>query len=367
MGNRLSTDIAIIGAGQAGLAAARELSRTSLSFLLLERADRIGTSWRERYDSLRLFSPRRFSQLPGAAMRGDPEGYPSKDETADYLEDYARPLAPRCGEEVVALTRRAGRFVLDTSLQNRIEARAVVVATGAFQKNLIPAFAANLSMAVRQLTATSYRRPSDIAGSKVIVAGDGASGRQIARELAPHHRVALARGGAVHISPQRVAGRDAMWWAEKAGLLFADKDSLRGKLARRFDAFPDRSLTDAALRKAGVECLARITEADGSSLRFEDGAVRQADTVIWCIGYRDEAPWMQIDDAVCEGRLVEDRGVSPVPGLFYIGRSWQNCRASALLCGAGHDARNIVARIIGHLGDSDSERAGCPQSLTPTE
>ena len=158
----ISVDVLLIGAGQAGLAAGYVLRNTGHSFLLLERHDRVGASWRNRYDSLKLFSSRRYSALPGAALPGDPNDYPGKDEIADYLEQYARrfSLPVSTGEGVVSLRLQSNRFAAYTTLDRVIVARAVIIAAGPFQRSRVPAYAKDICPRVLKLTGDRYLRPT---------------------------------------------------------------------------------------------------------------------------------------------------------------------------------------------------------------
>lgn len=143
--------------------------------------------------------------------------------------------------------------------------------------------------------------------------------------------------------PQRLLGKDSLWWFAKLGVIYADKDGLVGRTVRRLDATPGLHLGLWALRRTGIKTVARTVDADGTRLVFADGATEAFDAVIWTIGYRDDYSWIKIPAAVDEGgRCVERRGVSAFPGLFYVGRSWESSRASALLCGVADDAARIV-------------------------
>jgi putative flavoprotein involved in K+ transport len=188
-----SVDVLVVGAGQAGLVTGYCLQHPGLSFVLYEYHPRLGDAWRHRYDALVLFSPRASSALPGLPLSGDPEGYPTKDDIADYLEHYAQAFAlPVCtAEGIVCLARPAPHVV--------------------------------------QLTAATYRCPAQLPPGRVLVVGDGASGRQIAAELVATHAVALSTGKPWQVVPQRVLGKDTLWWFDRLGALRADNDSRYGR------------------------------------------------------------------------------------------------------------------------------------------
>ena len=356
----LALDVTVVGAGQAGLVTGYFLKRAGLDVRLFDPARQVGDSWRRRYDSLVLFSPRSYSALPGLPMDGDPEGYPTKDEAASYLEQYARTFAlpVTVNDGVARLDREEDRFVAVTTQGRRIVSRAVVVATGAFQKTRVPGFASSLSPRVTQLCAEQFRHPHQLPDGRVLVVGGGAAGRQIALELARSHRVSLSLGSGVSITPQRVLGRDVMVWFDRLGFLRADKATRKGAFAKAHQSFPGLHLRDRALRRRGVRLLARTVGVTHDRFAFAGGAIEPFDAVIWAAGYRDDASWIRVAGALdASGNTIEDRGISPVPGLFYVGRSWQSSRASALLCGVGDDAAGIVIRITEWLRRSAAPSA----------
>jgi putative flavoprotein involved in K+ transport len=347
-------DVLVVGAGQAGVSAASELCRLGLTCTVHERHAHVGDSWRKRYDSLVLFTSREYSALPNLAHAGDPDGFPHRLEMADYLERYAahRALPVVTGEGIERLSRSEHVFSAVTDQGKQLEARAVVLAAGAFQRSRVPGFAASLSERVLQRDATTYRSPSTLAAQNVVVVGDGATGRQIALELAATRRVALATGKRRNIVPQRLLGKDSTWWFDRAGLIRADKATPVGRWVRAMDSFPGWHLRSPALQRAGVTLLPRCVAASGDELEFGDGSRRACDAVIWALGYRDDLDWVDIRGATRDGAFAHDRGVTAMPGLFHVGREWQNSRASALICGVTHDAAKIAERVAEFLRHS---------------
>lgn len=343
-------DVLVIGAGQAGLAMGYHLRRVPCTFELYDRHVRVGDSWRQRHDSLHLFSPRAFSALPGLPLPGDPEGYPSRDEVADYLEEYAQAhdLPVVLGESVQQLESRGRRFLARTSRGRQVSAAAVVVCTGALQCPIVPTFAAELDPRIPQYTPLTYGGPAQLPPGRVLVVGDGATGRQLARELVGTHEVWLSAGKRRLVIPQRLLGRDTMWWFDRLGALRADRNSWLGSLVRSRDAIPGWHLRHSALRREGVRLVPRTVDAGGTSAIFSGGTSIRIDALVWTLGYHDDhRSWLEIPEAFDSlGRVSETRGVSSVPGLFYLGREWQNSRASALLCGAGADAADLLGRSL---------------------
>lgn len=341
-------DVLVIGGGQAGLAMGYYLKRAGHRFQIVERQGRLGDSWRNRYDSLVLFTPRAYSALPGLAVPGDPEGYPSKDEVADYLERYAchfgLPVLLETG--IRSLTRLDGGFRARTDAGEIIDARAVVLATGAFQRPAIPAISRGLSPDVLQLTTEDYKRPAQVPSGRVLVVGDGATGRQIAVELAATREVLLATGRPRRVSPKRILGKSVFWWMDRLGILRASRETRVGGYLMRTDPFPGKALGLRRLRRRGIRVVGRLSHVDENRVGFAGGEMAEVDAVLWATGYHDDSKWVTIPEVKdTSGNFVHQRGVSPTPDLYLMGRSWQWTRGSALLTGIGDDAAYVASRI----------------------
>jgi putative flavoprotein involved in K+ transport len=345
-------DVLVIGAGQAGLALGFHLKKTPFRFQIVDRHARVGDSWRNRYASLVLFTPRAYSALPGLEVPGDPDGYPTKDEMAEYLEAYAAhfDLPVVLGNGIRRLERADGGFRAITEAGELIDARAVVLATGAFQRPAIPAISKRLSAEVTQLAPEDYRKPSQLSPGTVLIVGDGATGRQIALELAANHEVLLAAGRPRRVSPDRILGRSVFWWMDKLGVLRASRESAVGRYLMKADPFPGKDLELKQLQRRGVAVVGRVVQAEGRRVSFADGKSAEVDAVLWATGYRDDTDWVTISEAKdAQGNFLHHRGVSPVPNLYFIGRSWQWTRGSALFAGVGEDATFVTERIVQNL------------------
>lgn len=341
-------DVLVIGGGQAGLAMGYHLEQAGYRFQIVERKARVGDSWRDRYDSLVLFTPRAYSALPGLSLPGAPDGYPGKDEIADYLERYAGhfdlPVLTETG--IRSLTRVDGGFRARTDAGEIIDARAVVLATGAFQRPAIPAISHQLSADVLQLTSESYKCPGQIPPGRALVAGDGATGRQIAAELTATHEVLLATGRPRRVSPQRILGKSVFWWMDTLGILRASRETRVSRYLMVADPFPGKAFGLGRLRGRGIGVTGRLVHVDGKTVGFADGETAEVDAVIWATGYEEDSKWVAIPEAKdSRGEFAHRGGVSPVSGLYFIGRSWQCTRGSALLHGVGDDAAYVVSRI----------------------
>jgi putative flavoprotein involved in K+ transport len=344
-----TADVLIVGAGQAGLAVAHGLRSSGLKVVLVDPHGRVGDSWRERYDSLTLFTPRSYSALPGLPFSGAPDGYPTKDEMADYLERYATlfELPVRLGLAVTDLALTNGPFVASLSSGELIEARSVVIATGGFAEQRLPSIAADFGPDVVQLASSRYRSPADVPPGTILVVGDGAAGRQIAAELADSRTVMLAVGNQRHpVVRDRVLGRSLFWWLDHLRLLDAPRTSRIGRWMMAKDSIPRPDLDLGILTRQGVTLRPRVVAADGSSVTFDSGVSATVDAVIWATGYRNRTDWVHIAGALdAGGDYIHERGVSPIERLFLIGQPWQQSRGSATVGGVGRDAAFIVEQI----------------------
>ncbi len=257
-------------------------------------------------------------------------------------------LPVRLCSEVQRLERNEnGAFRAKLATGEHIAASHVIVATGAFQKAVVPAVAAGFDSAVVQLTAETYQEPSQIPDGPVLVVGDGASGRDIAVELASGHEVFLATGKPRRLLPERLFGRSIWWWLSALGLLRVSGDTLIGRLMRRADPFPDRDRSIDSLKRKGIGIVPRLVEAAGREAIFADNGRKEVASVVWAVGYQDDNDWLHLPGAKDRtGAILHEEGVSPVSELFFIGRPWQRSRASALVMGAGPDAGKIVSRIV---------------------
>jgi putative flavoprotein involved in K+ transport len=338
-------DVVVVGAGQAGLAMGHFLARSGRRFVIVEAGESVGTAWRKRWDSLVLFTSRRYDALPGLTFPGDSDGYPRRDEVVGYLEQYAREfeLPIRFRSAVQSLTATDGAFVLETD-GGRVEADQVVVATGPFHVPRIPALADQLAPEVFQAHSAAYRNPSDVPGGSVLVVGGGNTGFQIAKELSATHAVQLAIGSRQTPLPQRMLGRDLFWWLTRLGVLDKTVDSRIGRRAQDRDTLVGSSLLELK-RRFGVAIKPRVVGASGRTVSFADGSELEVDAVIWATGYRPDHSWIRLPVTEADGRLRHRRGVTDIPGLYFLGLSWQHTRGSALLGFVKDDAEFIAARI----------------------
>ena len=227
-------EVVVVGGGQAGLAVGYFLARQGRDFMILEAADEPAAAWRERWDSLKLFTSAKYDALPGLAFPGAPDRYPSRDEVAAYLTDYARhfDLPVELGSHVRAIRKTDGAYLVELN-DRAYEADQVVVATGPFQVPMVPPIAEGLGPEVVQFHSTAYRSPQALPDGPVLVVGGGNTGFQIAEELAGSHEVHLSIGSRQKPLPQRILGRDLFWYLDKTGLIRKSTTSRIGRRMQR--------------------------------------------------------------------------------------------------------------------------------------
>lgn len=349
-------ELAIIGAGAAGLHAARAAADGGIGFEIFDDHERVGDEWRQRYRSLRLFTPRRWLDLPGMHIDIGFFEYPTADQLADYLERYASAngFAVRTSTRVVRLTRHAsGHFLLELSGGGEVTARQVIVATGAHHIPVVPAFAEQLDPRIRQIHSLDYRDADDLAPGPVLVVGAGNSGTDIALE-------AVAAGHATTISgrvPGQVPGRiDTPIGNLIAGVAIRrlrglTMDTARGRRFRAEHAGHGVNLVRnhiGDLTRAGVRHVGRIESVREGAPALADGELIESSTIVWCTGSRPRLHWIDIPAAFGpDGMPAHERGVATaVPGLGFVGLPFLYSVASPTLMGMGRDARHLIE----HLG-----------------
>jgi putative flavoprotein involved in K+ transport len=338
-------DVIVVGGGQAGLALGYFLSRQGRDFTILEAAAEPATAWRQRWDSLRLFTSARYSGLPGRAFPGDPDRYPTRDEVVAYLTGYARwfELPVQLDSRVRSLRRVDGTYEVTTDVRT-YRADQVVVATGPFQRPRVPEIATRLDPGVRQLHSSDYRRPEDVPSGPVLVVGGGNSGFQIAEELAGAYEVHLAIGSRQKPLPQRVLGRDLFWYLEATGLIRKPAESRIGRrLSGKDTLIGSRPRT--LRRRHGVHLHPRAVDIQGVDMTFSDGGTLRPGTVLWATGFVSDYSWIDAPVFDERGRLRHRRGVTSSAGLYFLGLTWQHTRGSALLGWVKDDAEHIAAQI----------------------
>jgi putative flavoprotein involved in K+ transport len=356
-------DVVVIGGGQAGLAIGYHLARHGRRFTILEAAAQPAASWRDRWDSLTLFTPVRYDSLPGHPFPGDPDGYPRRDQVVEYLSDYARQfeLPVELDSPVQSVRRDGERYVVELA-DRTYEADQVVVATGPFQTPFVPSLAADLDADVVQLHSVDYRNPGALPAGPVLVVGGGNTGFQIAAELAASRDVHLSIGSRQTPLPQRLVGRDLFRWLEVARLM---QRSVHSRIGQRLKGRETLiGSTVRGLRRRGVQIHDRATSVSGRAISFADGTRLSVPTVIWATGFRLDHSWIHVPVVDADGRLEHERGVTACPGLYFLGLTWQYTRGSALLGWVKDDAAYIAERIEALFA---ARKVGATKPADPTE
>ena len=415
--------VAIIGAGQAGLACSHELTRLRVSHVVLEKGTAVGHAWRaQRWDSFSLVTPNWMTRLPGRPYDGpEPDAFMPRTDFIRWLEDYAVSFqAPvRTGLEVTGLRPQGGGWLLATT-SGAMEADNVVVATATYQSERIPALATSLPSSIHQVHAGRYRNPQALPEGAVLVVGSAQSGCQIAEEIQVSGRQVYLSTGRAGRLPRRYRGVDANRWQDRMGLLDRTPDMLESP-AHRFRGDPHltgtgggRTLNLHTFARMGIRLLGKLSGADGDALRFEndlDQNVAYADdyagkfqasvdqfidregldiprpdernsdfggpqrgrapaapalidlrkepirSVVWATGFKFDFSWIEADCRDGEGYPVSDRGVSRIPGLFFLGLNWLHKRKSGILYGVGEDAEYLAPVIARRVRGEGGEHA----------
>lgn len=342
-------EVVVVGGGQAGLAVGYYLARQDLNFVILDAGPRIGHVWRSRWHSLRLFTPSQYDALPGLAFPGDPDDLPGKEDVADYLEVYAKvfDLPVRSGEAVLSVRPLGGGGFEVATQQAMYTADQVVVATGPFQKPLVPAVAETLSDEVFQIHSSAYREPEQLPAGAVLVVGGGNSGVQIAAELAVTRPTWLSVGQQLGRVPERLLGRSIFWWFDRAGLLAVTVDSRIGRRASGRELLVGQSPRMLA-RSTGVQLAGRTVGIAGHRVFTQGGTTIEPAAIVWATGFRPDFGFVHAPVLDAAGRPVHHRGVTTTAGLYFLGLPWQHTRGSALLGFVGRDAEYIARQIADH-------------------
>ena len=349
-------DTLIIGAGQTGLSTAYHLKRRDLPFLVVDADERIGDHWRQRWDSLRLYSPAAYDGLPGRRFPAAAWSWPSGRAMADYLESYAAwfALPVRSGVLVERVDPTGDGFVVATSDGRTIEARQVVVATGPFRAPHVPEVASRIDPAIRQLHSHVYRNPGQLPDGPVLVVGLSHSGADIAFELANAGHATHLSGTAAGEMPIKVVDtrRARIGWP-LVQFFFKHVSTIRTPIGRamrphvRHGGGPLLRVRLRDLDRAGVvrHDAKTVAVRDGKP-ELADGTVLDVRSIVWATGYRPDYGFIDAPITGADGWPEEVRGVSPtVPGLYFVGIPFQYAFSSMLISGAGRDARYIADRI----------------------
>ena len=403
-------DTIVIGAGQAGLAMSRNLTRLGLDHVLLE-GGQVGERWRRSsWDSLRLLTPNWMTRLPDFSYRGsDPDGFMKAGEFIHHLERYAETIAAPVieGARVVALEAYGDGYRAVTD-RGHFSAPTVVIAAGASNQGATPTFSSRIPNGIFQLTAADYRNPDSLPAGGVLVVGASSSGVQIARELRLAGRAVTIAAGRHNRLPRTYRGRDILWWLDRIGVLDERFDQVADIAAGRAQpslqlvgSLERRSLDLPALQQSGIRVVGRVLDADGQRLALAAGleatiaaadakmhrlldridlfaassriAIPAADrpstqqldpapdrldlaatgiaSVVWATGYRRDYSWLRVPILDASGELRHEGGVGARPGIYVLGLRFMRRRKSSFIDGAGPDAADLSQHLAAYLRD----------------
>ncbi|MBV5123661.1 NAD(P)/FAD-dependent oxidoreductase [Bacillus halotolerans] len=342
-------DTIVIGAGQAGISIGYYLKQSDQKFIILDKSNEVGESWKDRYDSLVLFTSRMYSSLPGMHLEGEKHSFPSKNEIVAYLKKYVdrfeMPIQLRT--EVISVLKLKNHFLIKTNGEE-YQTKNLVIASGPFHTPNIPSISKDLSGNINQLHSSQYKNSKQLVHGNVLVVGGGNSGAQIAVELSKERVTYLACSNKPVYFPLLIGKRSIFWWFDKLGVLHASHTSILGKfIQKKGDPIFGYELKHATKQRE-IILKTRVIAGKQNEVIFKDSSSLEVNNIIWATGFRNPLHWINIKGVLDkEGRIIHYRGVSPVEGLYFIGLPWQYRRGSALLQGVGNDAEYIVKQING--------------------
>ena len=331
------------------------LARRGLPFVILDASPRIGDAWRNRWDSLRLFTPARYDGLAGMPFPGPAQAFPTKDQMADYLESYAErfDLPVSSGVKVDGLWRQGGRYFL-TAGGRRFEAEHVVVAMARYQRPKVPRFARELDPAIVQFHSLEYRNPSQLREGGVLIVGAGNSGAEIAMDVARGHRTWVS-GRDVGQVPFRIGGLAARLFLQRLifRVVFHRLLTIKTPMGRKArpkvlsQGGPLIRTRPADLKAAGVERVPRVVGVRDGLPLLEDDRTLDVANVIWSTGFHSGFSWIHLPVVEEDGMPKHESGVAAgEPGLYFVGLPFIYAFSSTMIHGVGRDAERI-AQVIG--------------------
>jgi len=342
----------VIGGGQAGLAVGYHLARQGENFTILDERPRTGDAWRNRWDSLKLFTPSQLDSLPGMPFPKLDNYLPSKDEVADYLEGYASHfhLPVRHGVKINELKRNGEGYHISAGAES-FDARNVIVAAGPYQSPYTPSFASELDPSILQLHSSAYHNPGQIPAQSILVVGAGNSGAEIALDLSrAGKRVWLAGRDVGKIPVNSGIGRafgGRLFWLVASKVMSVDTPI--GRRLKRNALIHGVALGRARrpeIASAGVILTPRMFGIQSGKPKMEDNRILSADGIIWATGFRPNYGWINLPIFDEQGYPRHSRGVvQEEPGLYFVGLVFQRALSSSLLGGVGADAAYISSQI----------------------
>lgn len=341
-------DYIIIGAGQAGLAIAYYLNKQDLDYLIVDANSETGAPWLKRWDSLKLFTPSEFNNLPGMKFPHKKGHYANKYEVADYLKSYVTKfdIPIEFNHKITSLKKENGVFTL-VSPTKTFKAQHVIVATGPFHKPFTPPCHSNISEDILQIHSEHYKSPEQLQNGSALVVGAGDSGVQILNEISKTDRTVYFSGNTnINSIPQEILGKTLWWWFSRVGFLSAHKYSWIGKKLSKGGQPVIGTDVKTLFKEQNVKCVGRTLDATKNHICFEKGNISDIKNIVWATGFKPNFKWidnLELDD---EQYPKNYRGISDIDGLFFLGLPWLYTRGSATLGGVKKDAKHLSKYIM---------------------
>lgn len=346
------TSTVVIGGGQAGLSVGYHLKKRGEHFIILDASERVGDAWRNRWDSLRLFTAAWLDGLDGKPFPATWRHQPTKDEMADYLESYANEfeLPVHSSTLVTRVSRDGDAYTVETN-RGTIEADNVVVAMSSWQVPQVPDFAADLNDDIVAIHSADYRNPGQLQPGPVLIVGSGNSGAEIAFELSRDHKTLISGTppGEVPVDISTRRGQVAAWFIGRVVFhrILTDSTPMGRKMARENRGEPLVRTRTKELRRAGVESIDRVVGVEGGRPVTAAGETLDVSNVIWCTGYDPGFDWIDLPVFGEDGRVQHQRGImADYPGLYFVGLKFLYSVSSAQIQGVGRDAERIVGEVV---------------------
>ncbi|TRX54928.1 flavin-containing monooxygenase [Thalassomonas sp. M1454] len=358
-------DFIVVGGSQAGLAMGYHLKQLGFNFIIVDSADEIGRAWLSRWDSLTLFTPKKYNALPGMKFEGDRE-YPNKHDVADYLKRYVKTfdLPVQLNTKVLSVDKNADIYQVHTNT-DVLQCRNLVVATGPFHTPFIPNFAKDICSSIKQVHSRDYVSPAELNQGDTLVVGGGDSGVQILAEVADSGCAAYSSGVTSTASlPQTLFGKTLWWWLKSLGILSLSRYSYLGKQIKKRMQPVIGTNVKALLARDNVKALGRTLSANGTELTFSDAKVSSIKNIIWATGYKPDFSWLS-GEGLEDIKFTDDgypsnyRGIGDTQGMYFIGLPWMHTRGSATLGGVGVDAQYLAHHIAQQIQVADEELINC--------
>ena len=363
----MTYDFIVVGAGQAGLSIAYQLKTAGFSFLVIDGADEVGASWLKRWDSLSLFTPSEYNNLPGLDFPMPQGAYPDKNDVARYLKNYVEtfdlPIKLNCTADKV--TRIGEQYHVETPA-GLLHATNVIIATGPLHTPFVPPCHSDISSDVIQLHSSEYKNPGQLQDGDTLVVGAGDSGAQILSEIADsksEQQVYFSGNTTSTVLPQEFLGKTLWWWFSKVGFLSVNKFSWLGqKLSSSIQPIIGTDVKQI-LAKSNVTTVGRTLSADGDKITFAGPAANPAiksqissiKNIVWATGFRPDFSWIDNIALDEKGYPENYRGIGKQEGLYFIGLPWMYTRGSATLGGVQDDAKFLIEQLTAKYPDSVAE------------